>query len=60
MLNNPSLPMHVRQQTEMKHQQLQMELERAQLAAAFIQVNNQAAAAASAMQFAGQIGRAHV
>ena len=52
MLNNPSLPMHVRQQTEMKHQQLQMELERAQLAAAFIQVNNQAAAAAaSAMQF---------
>lgn len=49
MLNNPSLPRHVRQQTEMKHQQLQMELERAQLAATFIQVNQ---AAAGAMQYA--------
>lgn len=49
MLNNGSLPMQVRQQTEMKHQQLQMELERAQLAAALIQVNQ---AAAGAMQYA--------
>ncbi|PSR82615.1 hypothetical protein PHLCEN_2v6048 [Hermanssonia centrifuga] len=44
MLNNPSLPPQVRQQTEMKHQQLQIELERAQLTAAIIHVNTQASA----------------
>ncbi|THG97243.1 hypothetical protein EW026_g4718 [Hermanssonia centrifuga] len=44
MLNNPSLPPQVRQQTELKHQQLQIELERAQLTAAIIHVNTQASA----------------
>ena len=47
MLNNPTLPMPVRQQTEMKHAQLQMELQQAQMAAALIQAGN--AAAMSAM-----------
>ncbi|KAH8093273.1 DWNN domain-containing protein [Cristinia sonorae] len=44
MLNNPSLPPHVRQQTEMKHRQLQIELQQAQMAAALIQASNVAAA----------------
>ena len=48
MLNNPSLPPHVRQQTEMKYQQLQLDLQQAQLATAFIQAST-AVAAASAM-----------
>ncbi|KAI0953936.1 hypothetical protein AcV7_007324 [Taiwanofungus camphoratus] len=34
MLNNASLPPQVRQQTQMKHQQLQMELQQSQVAAA--------------------------
>ena len=51
MLNNPSLPMAVRKQTEIKHLELQSELERAQLTATLIQANN-AVAAANAMQFA--------
>ena len=33
MLNKPSLPPQVRQQTQMKHQQLQMELQQAHIAA---------------------------
>ncbi|KAI0073516.1 DWNN-domain-containing protein [Panus rudis PR-1116 ss-1] len=44
MLNNPSLPLQVRQQTEMKHAQLQMELQQAQMAAALIQAGTAAAA----------------
>ncbi|KZT09993.1 DWNN-domain-containing protein [Laetiporus sulphureus 93-53] len=50
MLNNPSLPPQVRRQTQMKHQQLQMELQQAQvvaMAASF----QPAAAAAAAMPF---------
>jgi len=43
MLNNPSLPPHVRQQTEMKHQQLQMELQQAHMTSALIQASNAAA-----------------
>lgn len=42
MLNNAGLPAHVRQQTEMKHQQLHMELQQAQLASALIQASSAA------------------
>jgi protein MPE1 len=45
MLNNPSLPMAVRQQTEIKLQQLQMEVHQAQMASAIIQASNAAASA---------------
>lgn len=44
MLNNPSLPPHVRQQTDMKHRQLQMELQQAQMTSALIQASNAAVA----------------
>lgn len=44
MLNNQSLPPHVRQQTEMKLQQLQMELQQTQMTSALIQASNAAAA----------------
>ncbi|CAL1715023.1 unnamed protein product [Somion occarium] len=50
MLNNPTLPMQVRQQTEMKHHQLHMELQQAQMAAALIQAGNAAAFNAMNMQ----------
>lgn len=43
MLNNPSLPPPVRHQTEMKHQQLQMDLQQAQMTSALIQASNAAA-----------------
>jgi len=43
MLNNPHLPPQVRQQTEMKHHQLQMELQQAQMAATLIQATTAAA-----------------
>lgn len=49
MLNNPSLPPDVRRQTEMKYQQLQMELQQAQIASALIQQASSAVAAANAM-----------
>ena len=49
MLNNPTLSMPVRQQTEMKHAQLQMELQQAQMAAALIQAGNVAAMSAMNM-----------
>ena len=42
MLNNPTLPLHVRQQTEMQFQQLQMQLQETQLAS-IIQATNAAA-----------------
>ncbi|THH32469.1 hypothetical protein EUX98_g1727 [Antrodiella citrinella] len=43
MLNNSSLPPLVRQQTEMKHRQLMMELQQAQMTSAMIQASNAAA-----------------
>ncbi|KAH9920816.1 DWNN domain-containing protein [Amylocystis lapponica] len=45
MLNKQSLPPQVRQQTQMKHQQLQMELQRAQVAAAMAATFNPGMAA---------------
>lgn len=56
MLNNPTLPMPVRQQTEMKHAQLQMELQQAQMAAALIQAGNAAAMSAMNMNMNGMNG----
>ncbi|OCH85498.1 DWNN-domain-containing protein [Obba rivulosa] len=50
MLNNPSLPPAVRQQTHMKHQQLQMELQQAQVAAVMAANFQQPAVG---MQFSG-------
>lgn len=43
MLNNPTLPPSVRQQTELQLQQLQMELHQAQMATAIIQASTAAA-----------------
>ncbi|KAH9913922.1 DWNN domain-containing protein [Fomitopsis serialis] len=53
MLNNPSLPPPVRQQTQMKHQQLQMELQQAQVAAAMAATLQAASSSAAAMPFNG-------
>jgi len=53
MLNNPSLPPPVRQQTQMKHQQLQMELQQAQIAAAMAATLQAASSSAAAMPFNG-------
>jgi len=47
MLNNPSLPPQVRQQTQLKHQQLQLELQQAQVAAAMAANFQQSAASMS-------------
>ncbi|TCD71850.1 hypothetical protein EIP91_003193 [Steccherinum ochraceum] len=50
MLQNPTLPPHVRQQTEMKHQQLQMELQQAQMTSALMMQASNAAAAYNMQQ----------
>lgn len=41
MLQNPNLPVNVRHQTEMQHQQLQMQLQEAQMMAALSAFHNQ-------------------
>jgi len=51
MLNNPSLPPQVRQQTQMKHQQLQMELQQQQVAAAMAATFQQPGPAVAQMPF---------
>ncbi|CCM01809.1 uncharacterized protein FIBRA_03877 [Fibroporia radiculosa] len=51
MLNNPSLPPAARQQTHMKYEQLQMQLQQAQVAAAMAATLQSAAASGSAMPF---------
>ncbi|EPT00749.1 hypothetical protein FOMPIDRAFT_1122067 [Fomitopsis schrenkii] len=51
MLNNASLPPVVRQQTQMKHQQLQMELQQAQVAAAMAATLQAASSSAGVMSY---------
>jgi protein MPE1 len=51
MLQNPALPKHVRQQTEMQHQQLQMQLQHAQTIAVALAMSNAQAAQAGTQAF---------